>query len=406
MRLYLYTAVSRTGDRLAGEMESASRETVLEHLHALGHLPVAVVEAAGSGARRAHRGPGLLSRRPSSSQLTLFTHELAMLLKAGLPLDRSLELLERDAGSRSLSRLISRIGNQISEGRSLHAAMSAQEGVFPPFYTSMVRVAEASGTLDTVLQRIAQARTRVEKLRGKALSAVLYPCLLIVIAIAAVLIMLAFVVPRFKQMIVHSGTEIPDAARIVIATSDWLIENGHTLAIGACAAIGLIVILWRRSDTRQHMEATLFRLPVVGHLMRLNLTIRFCRTLGLLLENGVDLPAAMTLIRDVIGNRMASRVIVEAHEALRKGRSFLDPLATAELFPPVVINMLRVGEETGSLAASALHMADMFEDKLETGMQRTFTIFEPVIIVLVSVFIAGIIISILGAVISINDLVL
>jgi type II secretory pathway component PulF len=406
MRLYLYTAVSRTGDRLAGEMESATRETVLEHLHALGHLPVKVVEATNADTRRAQNGAGLLARKPSSAQLTLFTHELAMLLRAGLPLDRSLSLLERDAGSRSLSRLISRVGSQISEGRSLHAAMAAQEDVFPPFYTSMVRVAEASGTLDTVLERIAQARTRIEKLRGKALSAVLYPSLLIVIAIAAVMIMLAFVVPRFKQMIVHAGAEVPDSARIVIASSDWLLLHGHALAIGVLAVVGVTVLLWRRSETRQLLESMLFRLPVVGNLLRLNLTIRFCRTLGLLLENGVDLPVAMTLIRDVIGNRLASGIMTEAHEALRKGRSFLDPIAAADLFPPVVINMLRVGEETGGLAASALHMADMFEDKLETALQRTFTIFEPVIIVLVSLFIAGIIISILGAVISINDLVL
>jgi general secretion pathway protein F len=145
-------------------------------------------------------------------------------------------------------------------------------------------------------------------------------------------------------------------------------------------------------------------MPVVGNMMRLNLTIRFCRTLGMLLENSVELPAAMKLVRDVIGNRYASEVLDQAYDALRKGRSFLEPLAQSRLFPPVVINMLRVGEETGNLTSSFSHMAEMFEEKLETYVQRTFTIFEPVIILLVSGIIATIIISILSAVISINDL--
>ncbi len=405
MRVYAYTAVSRAGERLAGEMESASRETVLEHLNALGHLPVEVAEATGRSLQHGH-WTGLLSRKPSAKHITLFTHELAILLKAGLPLDRSLALLAKDAGSRSMAQLITRLGNQISEGRSLSEAMTAQGGVFPPLYTSMVRVAEASGTLDAVLHRVAEARTRAERLRGKALSAVLYPTLLVLMAIAAVVIMLAFVVPRFKQMIVRAGTEIPDSARLVIASSDWLLENGHTLAFALLALIALAVLLWHRQAGRQFIERLLLHLPLVGNLLRLNLTIKFCRALGLLLDNGVGLPAAMTLIRDVIGNRMAARAVSEAYESLRKGRSFLEPLTASGLFPPVVLNMLRVGEESGGLAQAALNMADMFEEKLETAVQRTFIVLEPLIIILVSVFIAGIIISILGAVISINDLVL
>jgi type II secretory pathway component PulF len=402
--LYRYSAISRSGSRLTGEMEAASRAIVLEDLHKLGHLPVEVVESDANVGKGGSRGGSLFAGKPSGRQITLFTRELAMLLKAGLPLDQSLGFLERDTRSKRLKRLIGQIGAQVSDGKSFHESLATQGAVFPPVYVSMVRVAEASGSLDTVLERIAVGREKAQKLRSKALSEVLYPCLLVVMAIGAVTVMLTFVVPRFKEMIVRAGTEIPEQARLVITASDWLIANGQLLAISMVAFLLAIVLAWRKGVGRLRIEALLLRLPVIGNMLRLNLTIRFCRTLGMLLENGVELPAAMKLVRDVIGNQSAAHVLDQAYDALRKGRSFLEPLSQSGLLPAVVVNMLRVGEETGSLTGSLFHMADMFEDKLETSVQRTFTIFEPVIILLVSTFIAGIIISILGAVISMNDL--
>jgi len=403
--LYRYSAITRSGSKLAGEMEAANRASVLDDLHKLGHLPVDVTESQGDRQQR-----GVPSRRVtflgrvSDRQITLFTRELAMLLKAGLPLDQSLGFLERDAGSKSLKRLIGAIGAQVGSGKSFHEAIEAQGNAFPPIYVAMVRVAEASGALESVLDRVAKAREKAQKLRSKALSEIIYPAMLIVMAIGAVTIMLLFVVPRFKDMIMQSGTQIPDQARVVIAASDWLLANGQYLVIALCGLMAGIAYAWSQGYGRERMELLLLRAPLIGNILRLNLTIRFCRALAMLLENGVELPAAMKLVRDVIGSSHAARVIDQAYDALRKGRSFLEPIAKSALFPPVVVNMLRVGEETGSLTASLSHMADMFEEKLETSVQRTFTILEPVIILLVSVFIAGIIISILSAVISINDL--
>jgi general secretion pathway protein F len=402
--LYRYSAISRTGSKLTGEIEAVSRAIVLEDLHKLGHLPVEVIETKGAAAGGDARGSSFLSGKPSARQITLFTRELSMLLKAGLPLDQSLGFLAKDARSKRLSRVIGQIGEQVSNGKSFHESLEAQGTAFPPVYSSMVRVAEASGSLDTVLERIATGREKAQKLRSKALSEVLYPCMLILMAIAAVTVMLTFVVPRFKDMIMNAGTEVPEQARLVIGASDWLIANGQLLAVSIVASAVAVVLAWQQGLGRQQMERLLLHVPFIGNMLRLNLTIRFCRTLGMLLENGVELPAAMKLVRDVIGSGYAALVLDQAYDALRKGRSFLEPLSQSGIFPPVVINMLRVGEETGSLTSSLFHMADMFEEKLETAVQRTFTIFEPVIILLVSVFIAGIIISILGAVISINDL--
>jgi general secretion pathway protein F len=219
-----------------------------------------------------------------------------------------------------------------------------------------------------------------------------------------VVVMLTVVVPRFKDMVMHAGTEVPEQARLVIGASDWLLANGQMIAIALAALVVFLGFAWKRGFGRERIEDLMLRVPLIGNMIRLNLTIRLCRTLGMLLENGVELPAAMKLVRDVIGNRRAATSLDRAYDALRKGKSFLEPLQESRLFPGVVINMLRVGEETGSLTTSLFHMADMFEEKLETSVQRTFAILEPVIILLVSVFIAGIIIAILGAVISMNDL--
>lgn len=405
MARYSYTAISRTGTRLTGEMEAAARQSVVEALRRLGHLPVDVRERATGEATRP-AGRGLISGLPSGRQITLFTRELAILLSAGLPLDQSLALLEKDAGSAKAKRLIASVAEHIGNGKSLHEALAAQGDAFPPVYTNMVRVAEASGTLEAVLARIAQAREKSEKLRSKALSQMLYPSLLILMAIAAVVIMLTFVVPRFKDMILQQGSEIPDQARLVIATSDWLVNNGAAILTALAALLVLTALAWQRGWGRSAIEGLLLRLPLIGHVMRLNLTVRFCRTLGVLLENGVEIHAAMKLVRDVIGNRRAAEVLDQSYDALRKGRSFLEPMAKSGLFPPVVINMLRVGEETGNLTSACYHMADMFEDKTETAVQRTFTVLEPAVILLVSVFIGGIVVSIFGAVISMNDLAL
>jgi general secretion pathway protein F len=404
MARYSYIAVSRTGSRVTGEMEAAARQTVVDALHKLGHLPVDVSETAAEPRRQTGTRRSFFSGLPSSRQITHFTRELSILLAAGLPLDQSLALLRNDAGSAKLQRLIGAVAEQIGNGKSLNEAMAAQGSAFPPIYTNMVRVGEASGSLETVLKRIADTREKAEKLSSKALSQMLYPCLLVVMAIAAVVIMLTFVVPRFKDMILQQGTEVPDQARLVIATSDWLVDNGYTLLVATAGLVALGAIAWQQGWGRRAMEDLMLRLPLAGHVMRLNLTVRFCRTLGVLLENGVEMHAAMKLVRDVIGNRHASDVLDQAYDALRKGRSFLEPIAKSALFPPVVINMLRVGEETGNLTSACLHMADMFEDKMETAVQRMFTVLEPVVILLVSVFIGGIVVSIFSAVISMNDL--
>jgi len=409
MTQFSYIAISSGGEKISGAVEAIDRSIVLEQIRAQGHLPVDVQEcAAGSNAAPGGRrgGRSLFSARASKADVTLFTRELAMLLKAGLTLDHALSLLTTVTGSSRLVPVVAEMRKSLNDGKSLEQALELQGDIFPTSFINMVRVAEASGTLETVLDRLASAREREQKLKSKIISAMVYPGFLVFIAIGTVGIMLGFVIPRFKEIIDNSSSEVPDAAQFVFSASDWLIANAMNVAIGCFAFVLATILAFRLTPVRSAFGRAMTHVPLLGQLYRLNFTIKFCRSLGTLLENGVDLPEALRLSQDVAGNGNAADVIKDANECLRKGEDFTQPLAASGLFCPVAVNLLKVGMETGSIAPSSLYMADMFEEKLDTAMQRTFTILEPVIILLVSGFVAGIIISIIGAVISVNEIVI
>lgn len=405
MTLFHYKAIDRAGAAINGEMEADDRAVVLDQLSQNGAFAVEVA-AVTSRSGSSRRSSFSFGNKVSKDEITILTRELAMLLQAGITLDQALGLLEEDQSKRRLKELIGRIRFSLKEGKSFARALEAQGAVFPPVYTNMVRVAEATGTLQNILEQIAESREREQKLRAKVLSAALYPGFLVISAIAMIVLLLTFVVPRFKTMIESAGAAVPDSAKLVIAASDWLNTNWQLLIVAILATVLCILFLSSRAWFRRQVDRAVLALPVIGAFARLNLSIRLCRTLSTLLKSGIDLPEALSLSRRVVTAPSANDALGKAYESLRKGQSFIAPLAASSLFPSVMINMLKVGEETGNLAPSTHYLAQMFEDKLDLRMQRTMTILEPAIILLVAGLVAGIIIAILGAVISVNDLAL
>jgi general secretion pathway protein F len=405
MAVFHYTALNQAGKQISGEMEAASREVAIRQLAEAGHFPIDAVAQSGSTVAASRRSLMDFWRSASAAQITQFTRQLAMLLGAGLTLPRAMALVEAETGGGGgVQSVAQQIRADIAVGKSLAEALEARGKQFPPVFVSMVRAAEASGTLPEVLERIAETREREQKMRAKLVSALLYPSLLVATAIAALLVIMLFVVPRFKSMLVDSGVKLPSSAATVIAVSDWLNAHLTGLGIGIAALVLGIVVLRQQAPVRRLLDRLSLRLPLVGNLMRMDLTIRFCRTLGVLLANGVALPAALGLTREVMGNDEAAAVVAAMGQELRKGSDLAKPMETSRLFPPIVIALMRVGEETGGLAKSALYLADMFEDKLDVATQRLVTILEPVIIIAVSVVVAMIVISIMGAVVSVYDL--
>ncbi|MBO0766847.1 MAG: type II secretion system F family protein, partial [Hyphomicrobiaceae bacterium] len=294
----------------------------------------------------------------------------------------------------------------ISGGRSLAEALEVRGRQFPPVLVSMVRAGEASGTLPEVLDRIAETREREQKIRAKLVSALLYPSFLVVTAIVSLLVIMLFVVPRFKAMLGDTGVRLPASTAGIIAVSDWLNAHWSALATGFASVVLALLMAYRRPAVRRFLDRAVLRLPLVGSLVRMDLTVRFCRTLGSLIGNGIAVPTALNLTRDVMGNSEAAGAVAAMSRELRKGSDLARLMGQSRLFPPIVIAIMRVGEETGGLSKSALHLADMFEQKLEVATQRLVTILEPVIIVAVSGAVAAIIISIMSAVVSVYDLTL
>jgi general secretion pathway protein F len=334
------------------------------------------------------------------------TRELSMLLKAGVTLDQALALLENDQGSHIMTRTISRLRRELSDGQNFADAIEAQGGIFPAIYTNMVRVGEVHGQLQEVLEQIAQEREQDQKTKSKLLSALLYPSFLVISAIGMIGFLLIFVIPQFKEIVMSSGAGVPDAARFVISLSDWLNANLMQLAVLALVGCLALTVLWTHPSVRKACEGIVLQLPFVGSLMQVHAMIRFCRTLATLTKSGVELPNALDLCRRVVSLQPASLAIGKSIEALRRGQDFIAPLAQSKVFPPVVTNMLRIGEETGNLSTSADYLAEMLQDKADVSTRRTMTILEPLIIILVSLLVAGVLLAILSAIVSVNDLVI
>lgn len=403
MAQFDYTAYDRAGQQIAGRIEAASRDAALRSLSSQGHFPIDAVEISADSASAGRSAAGT-TRKPTATEVTLFLQEMSLLLLSGQTLAGALALVEQDTSAPRIQALARRLRDRISGGKSFNESLAEEGGAFPPVCVGMVKAAEATGNLDTVLDLIAVTREKEQKLRARFLSSLLYPMLLVVMAILTVILMVVVVVPQFKETLSERMDQLPAGTIAVLAASDWLTKNGLTLLIGLCLGVAALVVLLRREAGRMAVERIMMSTPLVGSIMQLSLMARFCRTLGVLLSSGLGLPASLALTRDVIGNEQARNIIQRVGVALREGADFSEPLRQSRIFPPLVTSLLKIGAESGSLAEASTRLADMYETKLDLALQRLLTVLEPAIILLVSVFIGFIVLSIMGAIVGIYEL--
>ena len=400
MALFRYQAIRDNGERVTGTIEGEERSLVLSRLSAQGLHPIEVREQDVPGATAL---PGLGAGRVAENEITVFTRQLAWLLDSGTTLSRALDILGRDGFSKRFSAVLSALQAEIRKGRSFHDALSSS-GVFPPFYLSMVEVGEATGTLAAVLDRLALARERAEKTRGKIVSALTYPALLVVLSVGVVAFIMVSVVPGIKDMIMGSGAPVPDTARFIIGISDWLIANGQALSIGLCLAALALALLWQRTRLPQVLRDAALSLPIAGTILMKAEVAQFCRLLGALTAAGMTLPASLRLIATTSLNRRVTETAAAMETALRRGEDFIAPLERSGIFPPLLARMLKVGSETGNLTPGIARASEILEDELDRAVDRSLALLGPLIILGLSVFVGFIIVSLMGAVISINDL--
>ncbi len=404
MPWFEYRAARGDGAVVEGRSEAADRRTLVRQLEAQGQVPLQIVERRAETPAAAARPWRFGSGRLTGKDVDYLTLELATLLRAALPLDRALDTMTRLAGKPARRELTENLAREIRSGASLSQAMERQDGVFDRFYLNMVRAGEASGALDLALERLAEFKQRTRELRESIVSSLFYPAILIVLAIVAVAIMLAFVVPRFAEMFTEAGRELPWLTRGVVAVGS-AVEHWWWLMLIAVVAF----VFWARRqlsdpESRERWDAQLLRLPLVGGLIRKIEAGRFTRTLGTLLRNGVSLPAAIDIAKEIIGNRVIGRGLAQVALRVRQGEPLSRALTEAAVLPPLTTQLLKVGEETGHLERMLEQLADIHEREVRTDIQRTLTLGEPVIILVIAALITVIILSIVLAVIETNNL--
>ena len=403
MANFRYSAIRNDGTRVTGAMEGGDRAAVLRKLGEQGLHPVDVDSTEGNvgAARVLSFGGGVAS----AAEISIFTRELAWLLRAGMTLNNALDILAKESFSKAFSAIVATLRTDIRKGRSFHEALATTR-VFSQYYISMIEVGEASGTLPAVLERVAATRDRERKIKGRLVSALTYPSLLIALAFGAVTFIMVSVVPSIKDMIMGSGAPVPPSAQFVIHISDWLIANGMKLLIAVPLAALVIVLLFGTARLQRIVMAIAAHVPLVGGLLRKTAVVQFCRVLGTLLAAGVGLPDSLKLMKPSTGNRQIATVLGQMETALRQGEDFIAPLERTRIFPKLLARMLKVGNETGNLTPSVMQVTEILEEELDSSINRTLTLLEPAIILLLSSVVAFIITSLMSAIISINDLAL
>jgi general secretion pathway protein F len=411
MPLYSYRAVSAAGDVSSGELEAANESEIVDRLRDRGLMPMQIAQslgaasAAGAAVVRPHRQSIFAPRRVTRDNVLGITRELATLLRAGLTLDRALELLISLATSLPVAVMLQGIRDEVRGGKALSQALDARRDVFSRFYVNIVRAGEAGGALGTVLARLAETMERNKELRESVRSALIYPTILIFVAVASIMILLIYVVPQFQSTFAQAGKALPIPTQVVIAVGTFLRNWWWALIPGAALAVLWFRRRGRVPAIRRVRDARLLRMPLLGDLIAKVEIARFARTLSTLLANGVTLLAGLAIVKETIGNVVLANGLDGVIAQLREGKGFGRPMAETGLYPRLASQMILVGEESGRLEEMLGRVADVYDREVATAVKRFLAVLEPVLILGLAVMVGGIVFSILLGVMGMSELV-
>lgn len=399
-----YVAVDAGSQTIEGRMEALTKSAVVERLHASGQVPIRVDEIGLMTISNLDLGDLFRGRRMPRRTLALLTNQLATLLHAGLALDEALGILSELVEKPRERQALKTLREKISGGATLADAMAAQPKVFPNFYVSMIRAGEAGASLEAVLSRLADFLERSEASKEHVKSALMYPFIVLVTCCVSIAILMMFVVPRFRPLFEQAGAALPLSAQMLMIVSDavqaywWL---GALLPLAAA-----LVIRWqfKNPTTRVWWERRLLKTPLVGDLIGKVEVVRFSRTLGTLLKNGVSLLSALVITRETIGNRVFVDAVSVVLDRVKTGKGLAEPLLQTKVFPPLAIHLIRIGEESGRQEEMLFKIADIFEAETRRSIDRMLALLGPLLTVVLGLVVAGVIGSILTAVMSVYDL--
>lgn len=399
---YRYRALTQNGEIVNGTLSAPTSAEVARRIEYLRLLPIETVE--DKGARAASGGYGWFGR-PSAAEITTFTRDLALLLRAGARLDAALELLSSDSDVGRLRPVVGKLRAALLAGESLADAVTDHPALFPPMYGALVRVGELSGTLDQVLDMLGAERARSELMRRKLTDAMQYPAFVLVAAAAVMLFFILFVLPQFSAVLQDFGSKSDTALGAFIKLSDFLRANATAALLGSAAVIAGVWWLLRRPGAHAVIMNVLSRMPGIRGIFRYYRTSLFCRNLGVLLGSGVNLTATLRILVDIMAVTGSEDSWTAAADRVRHGGKLSDALSVASSLPPMAVRMLRLGEETGQLPPLAGRVAEFYEAKLQRSLDRVVGIVGPLAIVTISTVVGGLIVSVMTALLSVTQLV-
>lgn len=411
MANFQYSALDAKGEQTDGTVSAASEAEAIQQLRAKGLYPTQIVEE-GKAKKGVHTVPpakrnakakpkaskGNLGGSVKPKNLMIFTRQLATLIDSGLPLLRSLTVLEKQEPNVVLRATIGALAENVQGGSTFSESLAQHPRIFNKLYVNMVKAGELGGVLEVVLNRLAEYQEKAQKLKNKIVSAMVYPVIVMFIAVAILVFLMIFIVPKFKEMFANTDQDLPMISKVVFGTSEFFLNS----AVGPIPNIVFVFILffilvaifnfWGRSKGgRNTIDMMKLKLPVLGDIQRKSAVSRFARTLGTLVTSGVPILQALNITRDTAGNVVISQAIEKVHEAVKEGETIVTPLQASGVFPNMVISMVDVGEETGQLPEMLLKVADVYDDEVDNSVTALTSILEPIMIVILALIVGSVV---------------
>src|SRR6058998_2645714 len=421
MPRFNYVALDARGQEATGLVEAASTNAAIAQLRQSGYFPTSVIEEAISGPdgkealRRAvtmagvtkprtKKGIVLFARRKVKSKiLMIFTRQLATLVDSGLPLLRSLNVLAKQERDKLLKNTINKLADSVQSGSTFSDALALHPRIFNDLYVNMVKAGEAGGVLELVLTRLSEFQEKAAKIKNKVMAAMVYPGIVMTMAVGIMGFLLVFIVPRF-ELIFHDllgDKPLPPVTRFVIGVSDSLKNHGLVVLGIIVAMVTLYKFIGRTRRGRLAIDTFKLRMPLFGNLNRKTAISRFARTLGTLVTSGVPILQALNITRETAGNAAIAAAISQVHDSVKEGESIVQPLEASRAFPPMVISMVDVGEETGKLPEMLLKIADVYDDEVDNAVAALTSLLEPIMIVFLALIVGTIVLALFTPLISI-----
>ena len=403
MPLFSYKVVNNQGQTEEGVRDAKDEQALLLELQIQGSIPIRIEPAKDKtflGFRL--KSAGL---RLSHKEIGMLTGELATLLESGLPLDRSLTILQQlTEENPKLNKLVVNVLEKVKGGKSLADALESQGEVFSKFYLNMIRAGEMGGNLGGVLQRLGDYLERSQELKDTVKTAMIYPTILLVMSLVSLFVMLTFVVPQFKEMFESAGQSLPVPTQIVVGLAEFLQSYWWVLLLLILGSVQFMKSQLSNPVSKKEWDRRFLHLPLFGDILVNMEVANFSRTFGTLLGNGVSILKSLGIVRETVTNGVLADLLAEAEEQLKQGRTMSDAMSRQNLFPKLAVQMIKMGEETGRLEEMLMRVAVIYDKQLKTTIQRMLALLEPALIISLGLMIAGIIVSILLAILSVNDL--